>query len=260
MLRTLLICGLLAGLAAGLLATGFAIVAGEPAVNQAIAYEEANAPAPEPGAPPEEELVSRDAQSTIGLLTAAGVYGLALGGLFALVFAWAYGRVARTSPARTAMWLAAIAFLVVFLVPFLKYPPNPPAVGDPETIGRRTLLYLSLVWISIFAAIAALRIRRAAAERRSGSTAMLVALASYGVVMVAAGLALPAVDEVPRTFPPETLFAFRQASVGMQLVMWTTIGLVFAGLAQRAMTGRSLVPWRDRTPRPGASLATPDAD
>jgi predicted cobalt transporter CbtA len=260
MLRTLLICGLLAGLCAGLLATGFAIVAGEPAVNQAIAYEEANAPAPEPGAPPAEELVSRDAQSTVGLLTAAGVYGLALGGLFSLVFAWAYGRVARTSPARTALWLAAIAFLVVYLVPFLKYPPNPPAVGAEDTIGRRTLLYLSMVWISIFAAIAAVRIRRAAAERWSGSTAMLGALASYGVVVLAAGRALPTVDEVPRTFPPETLFDFRQASVGMQLVMWATIGLVFAGLAQRAMTGRSLAFWRDRAARPGASLASPDAD
>jgi predicted cobalt transporter CbtA len=259
MLRTLLICGLLAGLCAGLLATGFAIVVGEPAVNQAIAYEEANAPAPPPGTPAEEELVSRDAQSSVGLLTAAGVYGLALGGLFALVFAWAYGRVARTSPARTALWLAAIAFLVVYLVPFLKYPPNPPAVGAEETIGRRTLLYLSMVWISIFAAIAAVRIRRAVAERWSGASATLVALGSYGLVMLAAGLALPVVDEVPRTFPPEALFSFRQASVGMQLVMWATIGLVFAGLAQRAMTGRSLAFWRDRAPRPGA-LASPGAD
>ncbi len=248
MLRTLLICGLLAGLCGGLLATGFAELAGEPAVNQAIAYEEAHTPPPPPGTPAEPVLVSRDLQSTLGLLTAATVYGLALGGLFALAFAWAYGRVSpATGPARTALWLAAIAFAVVYLVPFLKYPPNPPAVGDPDTIGRRTALYLAMMWISIFGAVAAVRIRRLAAERWTTGTATLVGLASFLVVVAA--LALPAVQEVPKTFPAVTLWRFREASFGMQATMWATIGLVFAGLAPRAMSGRSLVPWRDRAPR-----------
>jgi hypothetical protein len=251
MLRTLLICGLLAGLCGGLLATGFAELAGEPAVNQAIAYEEAHTPPPPSGAEPEPELVSRDLQSTAGLLTAATIYGLALGGLFALAFAWAYGRVSpATSPARTALWLAVIAFAVVYVVPFLKYPPNPPAVGDPDTIGRRTALYLAMMWISVFGAIAGVRIRRAASERWTTGTATLVALGSFVVIVVLAGIALPSVQEVPRNFPATTLWRFREASFGMQAVMWTTIGLVFAGLAPRAMSGRSLVPWRDRAPRP----------
>jgi hypothetical protein len=251
MLRALLICGLLAGLCGGLLATGFAELAGEPAVNQAIAYEEAHTPPPPPGTAAEPELVSRDLQSTVGLLTAAAVYGLALGGLFALAFAWAYGRVSPgTGPARTALWLAAIAFAVVYLVPFLKYPPNPPAVGDPATIGRRTALYLAMMWISVFGAVAAVRIRRFAAERWTSGTAALVGLASFLVIVVVAGIALPAVQEVPRSFPATTLWRFREASFGMQATMWATIGLVFAGLAPRAMSGRSLVPWRDRAPRP----------
>jgi Probable cobalt transporter subunit (CbtA) len=249
-LRTLLICGLLAGLCGGLLATGFAGLAGEPAVNQAIAYEEARTPPPPPGTPAEPELVSRDLQSTAGLLTAAGVYGLALGGLFALAFAWAYGRVSPgTGPARTALWLAAIAFAVVYVVPFLKYPPNPPAVGDPDTIGRRTALYLAMTWISIFGAIAAVRTRRLAAERWTSGTATLAGLASFLVIVVVAGIALPSMHEIPRNFPATTLWRFREASFGMQATMWATIGLVFAGLAPRAMSGRSLVPWRDRTPR-----------
>ena len=40
MLRNLLICGLIAGLCGGLLATGFARVVGEAQVDQAIAFEE----------------------------------------------------------------------------------------------------------------------------------------------------------------------------------------------------------------------------
>jgi hypothetical protein len=251
MLRTLLICGLLAGLCGGLLATGFAELAGEPAVNQAIAYEEAHTPPPSRGAAPEQEPVSRDLQRTAGLLTAAAVYGLALGGLFALAFAWVYGRVSpSTGPARTALWLAALAFAVLYVVPFLKYPPNPPSVGDPDTIGRRTALYLAMMWISLFGAIAAVRIRRLAAERWTSGTAALVALASFGAIVVVAGLVLPSVNEVPRSFPATTLWRFREASFGMQATMWATIGLVFAGLAPRAMSGRSLVPWRDRVARP----------
>ena len=82
-----------------------------------------------------------------------------MGGLFALAFAAVYGRVGRASPATTALWLAGAAFLVVFLVPFLKYPANPPAVGDPETINDRTLTYLTMVAISVLAAVAALRVR-----------------------------------------------------------------------------------------------------
>src|SRR5216110_1789008 len=104
MIRTLLIWGLLAGLCGGLLATGFSEVAGEPAVNQAIAFESSNAA---PGEQHEHAIVSRGTQRTVGLLTAAVVYGVSVGGLFALAFAFAYGRVGRASPGRTSLWLAA---------------------------------------------------------------------------------------------------------------------------------------------------------
>jgi len=250
MTRKLLICGLLAGFVAGLVGFGFLTVAGEPAVDQAIAYEEANAPPGPPGV--EEELVSRDTQKGVGLLTASTVYGLALGGIFALVFAYAYGRVGRASPARTALWLAAAAFVVVYLVPFIKYPPNPPAVGHPDTLGGRTAFYLVMVWISVLTVVAAVRLRRGLAERRPAHVATLLAAAAYLVVVLVAGLALPTYQEVPDTFPATTLYGFRSASVGTQLVMWTSIGLVFAATAQRVMTGRPIL-----SPRAGRLATVP---
>src|SRR6185295_7905734 len=76
MLRNLLLCGLLAGLCGGLLATGFARVVGETQINQAIAFEDSQYKAQ--GLPPEKPIVSRSLQSSLGLLTAAVVYGLAL--------------------------------------------------------------------------------------------------------------------------------------------------------------------------------------
>jgi predicted cobalt transporter CbtA len=216
MLRNLLICGLVAGVCAGTLAAGFATVTGEPAIDHAIAYEGAHAGP-----------VSREVQKSAGLLTATVVYGLSLGGLFAIAFAVAYGRVGRATPRATAYGLAAAAFVVVFLVPFLKYPASPPGATDPETIGTRTLAYATMIAISLLAATAALRVRR--------SRGNLAAAVLFVVVVGAAGLALPAFHEVPGDFPASTLWSFRAASIGTQAVIWLTIGLMFGPLAQRTM-------------------------
>ena len=82
MLRSLLICGLIAGLCGGLLATGFARVVGEGPVGQAIAFEGQQAKAA--GEAEEAPVVSRAVQKSLGLLTAAVVYGLSIGGMFGL--------------------------------------------------------------------------------------------------------------------------------------------------------------------------------
>lgn len=240
MVRTLLVCGLVAGALAGVLTFGFDTVAGEPAVDQAIAYEEANAAPAAPGA--REAPVSRGTQRGVGLLTASLAYGLAVGGIFALVFTVAYGRVGqgRAGPGLTALALAAGAFVVVYLAPFVKYPPNPPAVGDPATIGQRTALYVAMVAVSIAAAVAAWRLRRLFARRRAPEAATALGVMAYLAIVTIAGLALPAGSEIPASFPATILYEFRLASVGTQLVLWATIGSVFAFLARRVMNGQRL--------------------
>lgn len=253
MLRNLLICGLVAGLFAGVAAAGFAAVVGEPSVEEAIAYERSGHGSGAHDAEPAP--VSRELQKRAGLLIASGVYGLALGGIFALVFALAYGRVSRGSPRGTAWGLAAAAFVVVYLVPFVKYPANPPAVGDPETIGSRTALYGVMVAISVVAAIAAVRLRPALARRVGQESSGALALLAYVGLVVAGGLALPAAPAVPAGFPAETLWTFREASLGMQAVLWASLGLVFAHAAQRVMTARPLLPWRERHARTSGSDA-----
>jgi predicted cobalt transporter CbtA len=244
MLRNLLLCGLAAGACAGVVGTGFASVAGEPAINRAIAYEDAHA-ARSVGVKPSDVAmampVSRSLQRSAGLLTALIVDGVALGGIFALVFAFAYGRVGRASPRTTAFWLAGAAFVVLFLVPFLKYPANPPSVGDPSTIGRRTALYATMLAISVLAAIAAARIRPRGR-----------ALIAYLVVVVAAALALPGIHEVPAGFPATTLWRFREASLGLSALMWATIGTLFGYAAQRVMTGAPVLARRRRARLVGA--------
>jgi len=127
----LLLRGMLAGVVAGLLAFGFARVFGEPPIEHAIAFEahvahhhtDAHSDHHHTqGETDEPELVSRTTQAGLGLFVAVVVYGAAIGGLYALVFAFLYGRVGQLSPRTTAALLAAAAFVSIVLVPALKYP------------------------------------------------------------------------------------------------------------------------------------------
>jgi Probable cobalt transporter subunit (CbtA) len=229
--------GLLAGLAGGLIAFAFAHTFGETAIDHAIVFEQARDAAS--GLPADPVLVSRRIQSSVGLLTATCVYGLALGGLFALVFAAAQGRVVRLRPRATAAALALAGYTIVFAVPFLKYPANPPGVGDPDTIGERTTLYLAAIGGSILAALVAYRVGRALAGRFEPWYAALGAAAVYVALVVATALALPAVHEVPKGFPADTLWRFRLASLGTQACIWTTLGLGFGVLADRLLLPRA---------------------
>ena len=139
---------------------------GEPQVDRAIAFEEQHAEAQPPALTGsaatrtrrasaqqhehgDEELVSRNVQSTTGLLTAVAVYGAAMGGLFALAFAFLYGRVGDISPRVLALLLALAAFVAIYYVPSLKYAAKPPAVGEPDTITYRTGLYLLMMLTSL---------------------------------------------------------------------------------------------------------------
>ena len=65
--------------------------------------------------------------TTFGLGTAILVYGAAVGGIFALAFAFAYGRLGRIGVRATSVLVAAMGFTAICLVPLVKYPANPPA-------------------------------------------------------------------------------------------------------------------------------------
>ncbi|HUC09047.1 MAG TPA: CbtA family protein [Stellaceae bacterium] len=250
MAGTLLLRGMLIGIIAGLLCFIFLKVVGEPQVDRAIAFEtqldeakaEARAQAliakglPAPKEEPAPELVSRRVQAGIGLFTGVMVYNVAFGGLFALAFALAYGRMGDFDPRTTAAALAVLGLVAVYIVPNLKYPANPPSVGDPATIGLRTGLYFSMIAISLAAMITAGMLRLRLLARLGAWNAFLVAAAGYLIAVIVAGLALPAVNEVPAEFPAVVLWRFRIASLGAQLIMWATIGLGLGALTERVVT------------------------
>ena len=241
--RSLLVRGMLAGLVAGVAALIVAAVIGEPQIREAIAYEQAAGghshaeghTHDDSGA--EAQVVSRGVQSTVGLATGLGVYSVAVGGIFALVFAFAYGRIGRVRARGTAGLLGLAAFAAVVLVPFLKYPGNPPGVGDGETIGRRTSLWLAMLLLSLAAAGIALVVGRALAPRGAWTAVPAAGLA----FVVAAGIAMwamPGVDEIPAEYSADLVWKFRLASLGVQAALWATLALVFGAFAERVLEPR----------------------
>jgi predicted cobalt transporter CbtA len=247
MVRTLLIRGMLVGLVAGLLVFGFGKVFGEPAVEQAISFEaKLNQAKPNSSMAAEPELVSRGVQASYGLFTGVVIYCAAFGGLFALVFAFAHGRVSGFGPRGVSALLAGAGFIAIYLVPGLKYPANPPAVGDPDTIGYRTALYFLMITISIAAMIAAVMVRQLLLPRRGAWPASLTAAACYVVIVAIAQRVLPRINETPDGFSATALWDFRIASLGMQFVMWAVLGLLFGWLTERAMARDVAVGQRSR--------------
>lgn len=231
MVRSLLVRGMLAGLVAGLVAFVFAWVVGEPALEGGIAYEDATAAAS--GEHDHTELVSRGVQSTVGLGVAFVVYGVALGGMLALVHAAAQGRLGRLGPRGTAVVVALVGFGSAILVPFLKYPANPPASSVDETIGQRTGLYVLLVGLSVVLAAAAAGTARRLAARLGWWNAVVTTGLGYLVVIGLVSALLPSVTETPADFPATVLYDFRLAALGGHAVLWTALALVFAELAAR---------------------------
>ncbi|GAA1303239.1 CbtA family protein [Pseudonocardia xinjiangensis] len=232
MVRSLLVRGMIAGLVAGLVAFVFARVFGEPALEGGIAYEDmVSAASGETGGP---ALVSRGVQSSIGLAVGYLIYGVAVGGILALVHATAQGRLGRLGVRGTAVVVALVGFTSAVLVPFLKYPANPPASSLDDTIGERTGLFVVMIVISVAGAVAATALCRRLADRLGWWNAVLSAAGGYVVLVGLAAFLLPAISETPRDFPAAVLYDFRLASLGGHVVLWTALTLVFATLADRA--------------------------
>ncbi len=274
MVRALVLRGAGAGAVAGLLAFVFAWIFAEPLVARAIDYEggreEAmNALAVAAGQAPAEsgaDVVSREVQGSVGLGAGIVLLGAAFGLLLALAFCLYQGRAGRLRPRTLVMLLAGAGFATLYLVPFLKYPANPPAVGHEETISDRTGLYLLMVLASVLFAVLAVDAGQRLSARFGTWNATLLAGAGFAVVMGILMAVLPALGELstnvahygvqasetpqPLTdpagrivfpgFDADLLATFRAYALMTQVILWGALGLIFAPLAERVTTAGGL--------------------
>lgn len=233
MVGSLIIRGIVVGIIAGVLAFGFATAFGEAPIEASIAFEEARSAVATEAAEP--EIFSRTVQRGIGLLTGLVAFGAGLGGLFGVLFALANGRMGNLGAQATSGLLALFGLVSIYVVPAIKYPPNPPAAADPDTIQLRTALYFVMLAISIGAMLAAWALRQRLVKSLGAWNGSLAAAGAYLVVIVAAMQLLPGLHELPEGFPGETLWQFRVSSLGIQTVLWGSLGLIFGAVVERTL-------------------------
>jgi predicted cobalt transporter CbtA len=124
----------------------------EPYIDQAIEIEVQNTVAS--GEPVDlDELVQYRLWQKGGEIVAGTILGTSISALFGIVYVYSRDSLPGSNNKKKGLILAGIMFFVIFLIPALKYPANPPAVGDPETIEYRESLYIGMLVISGFTAL-----------------------------------------------------------------------------------------------------------
>ncbi|GIU84019.1 MAG: membrane protein [Acidimicrobiales bacterium] len=244
--------GALVGLFCGLVAAGFFWAVGEPHIDKAIEIEEARsagagdqspgathahgaeeAPeaADEAGDEPAAWTVSRSTQRSVGLFSALGLGGAALGALVGAVHATTGGH-----PFYRAVRICATGFFAVHLLPWFKYPPNPPAVGDPDTIAYRQTWYALLVVAGLLLVLAVGRLRRmlkadpGSVRPMQGWRADLAAGLAFAAGLVVLLVAFPPNPD-PIEVPAKLIWDFRVVSLAGNALLWSALAVGIGGLA-----------------------------
>ena len=214
-----IISGALAGAIHG--TVNFAIV--EPYLDQAIGIENENLFAsgdeednPQFWADYEEYRVWQKS----GQVLAGMILGIAMGSLFGIVYALSRNSLPGKNDVTKAVILAAIMWLTIYLIPFLKYPANPPTVGDAETVVLRSILYISFIAISGFGALGFYKLSQKLQRDKK-----YLGILGYVIFIVIAFFVMPEnPDEV--TAPMNLVNEFRLMSVLGVTSFWISVGFI----------------------------------
>jgi predicted cobalt transporter CbtA len=263
--------GAISGFVAGVLGFVLARIFAEPLVQKAIDYEDqrdraitalakAAGTAVDRNGPGD---FSRTVQSTWGLATGIITFSTAMGALVAVAYLVLHGRF-NVRPRTLALFIAGFGFMGVYLLPFCKYPANPPSIGHTSTIDTRTQLYLTTVGGALLLLGLGVWLGRRLTSRFSVFNATLIAavavIAAYSILVgllpslghlaankrladtlgygrSATETPLPIVNKqgqlVLPGFSADLLWKFRFWSVVTQLLVWTSLALIFSTLVER---------------------------
>ena len=213
---------LLAGAIAGTILGAINQVAVEPYIDHAVELEMQNTNQSSQIINPAEFTAYRLWQRG-GEMLAGTILGLSIGSLFGIVFAYTHNSVPGSNNKKKALIVAGIMWFVLFLIPALKYPANPPAVGDPETIYYRQSLYVAFLVISGFSALGLAFLYRKMGALNIKKSIIPVA---YAAIISGAYLAMPANPD-PINAPMDLVMGFRITSAITISMFWGLLGVIF---------------------------------
>lgn len=240
----ILIIGLVAGLFAGLLVGGFHNLFTVPVMERAIEVEEARSALEDPNAPDEDPLVPLGAQRW-GMAAGTAIYGAILGIVFAAGYTTLRKVVPDWKPLALAIAAGALGFWALSLFPFIRYPLNPPGVGEEDTLTYRqglqtTFMIISVVGVGVL--LYGLReINQRFQETRVRIKMFGGAALAYVVFAVIMFVAYPPNPD-PTPVPIDLLELFRTLTMVGQFLTWA----LMAGLAT---AGVYWYQWRDKKAR-----------
>ncbi|GAB3578942.1 CbtA family protein [Calidifontibacter terrae] len=287
--RALILRGALSGALAGLLAFAFARIFAEPQITAAINYEEGRHAAQHlldkaagvPTAAHEHDVFSRTLQANLGIGVGMIAFGLAMGVIFAVTYTICLGRFGGVRARGLSLLVAAAGFVALYLVPFMKYPANPPAIGHADTIRTRSNLYLLMVLVAALLMVGAVLLGHWLRRRLGPWSSVVVGGLAYAVTVGVVMAILPSYGELAANvahyghhatetplplrdssgtivypgFPADVLASFRLNSVVAQGILWGAIGLLFAPMAERALAGAGTTRTLSTPARDGVSPA-----
>ena len=214
-----LVSGALAGLVHG--TVNFAIV--EPYLDQAIGIEN------------ESLFASGEAEDNLefwaeyesyriwqksGQVLAGVILGIAMGSLFGIVYALSRNSLPGKNDVAKAVVLSGIMWVTLYLIPFLKYPANPPTVGDADTVVLRTILYLSFIAISGIGAFAFYKL----STKFQNNKKYLGVFGYVGFIVIVFFIMPENPDEI--TAPMNLVNEFRLVSILGVSSFWASVGLI----------------------------------
>lgn len=238
-----LLAGAIAGTVLGILNQ----VVVEPYIEQAIALENEKAVVEEGEIINPVEFNNYRLWQRGGEIAAGTILGTSIAALFGIVFAYSRKSIPGSSNKKKALILAGIMWFVLFLVPALKYPANPPAVGDPETIYYRQSLYIAYLAISGFAALGIAfmyrKMMQSIQSHKDSRMLIELAIAIYAIIMITVYLAMPPNPDAINA-PMDLVTTFRIASGFTISIFWGLLGMILGAF------------WDKTKPHEKAKIAT----
>jgi len=155
-----------------------------------------------------------------GQVLAGAVLGTSIGALFGIVYAFSRNVLPQGNDLKKTLTLAGVMWFTIYFIPFLKYPANPPTVGDGETVVLRAILYLSFIAISGFGAVGFYQL-----SKKIKSKSKIISVVGYGVfIAIVFALMPPNPDEV--NAPMDLVNGFRAMSVVAVSVFWVSVAVI----------------------------------
>ena len=162
-----------------------------------------------------------------GQVLASTILGASLGSLFGIVFAYSRKSLPSDNNIRKTIVLAGIMWFVLFVIPFLKYPANPPTVGETETVMLRGILYLSFIAISGFSALGFYQL-----HKRLEANKKIIAIIGYGVFITSVFFLMP--DNPDKiTVSTELVDGFRIFTFFTTSIFWLSLALILGTFRQK---------------------------